>query len=91
MKWLIAEPIVTIPKLSQARQQLLLEDLGEHMLGNLSNAIMVLGQIALIMVICVIITFLICLIIYIIGLFRYVMEQEDDDEKNSKGNNKNDN
>ena len=69
----------------------MLEGLGEHMLGNLSNAIMVLGQIALIMVICVIITFLICLIIYIIGLFRYVMEQEDDDEKNSKGNHKNDN
>ena len=91
MKWLIAEPTVTIPKLSQVRQQLLLEGLGEHMLGNLSNAIMVLGQIALIMVICVIITFLICLIIYIIGLFRYVMEQEDDDEKNSKGNHKNDN
>ena len=67
------------------------EDLGEHMLGNLSNAIMVLGQIALIMVICVIITFLICVIIYIIGLFRYAMEQEDDDEKNSKGNDKNDN
>ena len=69
----------------------MLEDLEEHMLGNLSNAIMVLGQIALIMVICVIITFLICLIIYIIGLFRYVMEQEGDDEKNSKGNDKNDN
>lgn len=61
------------------------------MLENLSNAIMVLGQIVLIMVLCVIITFLICLIIYIIGLFRYVMEQEDDDEKNSKGNDKNDN
>ena len=91
MKWLIAEPTVTIPKLSQVRQQLLLEGLGEHMLGNLSNAIMVLGQIALIMVLCVIITFLICVIIYIIGLFRYVMEQEDDDEKNSKGNHKNDN
>ena len=68
-----------------------MEDLGERMLGNLSNAIMVLGQIALIMVICVIITFLICVIIYIIGLFRYVMEQEDDDEKNSKTNYKNDN
>ena len=91
MKWLIAEPIVTIPKLSQVRQQLQLEDLGEHMLGNLSNAIMVLGQILLIMVLCVIITFLICVIIYIIGLFRYVMEQEDDDEKNSKTNDKNDN
>lgn len=61
------------------------------MLGNLSNAIMVLGQILLIMVLCVIITFLICVIIYIIGLFRYAMEQEDDDEKNSKANNKNDN
>ena len=61
------------------------------MLGNLSNAIMVLGQIVLIMIICVIITFLICVIIYMIGLFRYVMEQEDDDEKNSKGNDKNDN
>ena len=61
------------------------------MLGNLSNAIMVLGQIVVIMVICVIITFLICVIIYIIGLFRYVMEQEDDDEKNSKGYDKNDN
>lgn len=61
------------------------------MLGNLSNAIIVLGQIVLIMVICVIITFLICVIIYIIGLFRYVMEQEDDDEKNSKGDDKNDN
>ena len=60
------------------------------MLGNLSNAIMVLGQIALIMVICVIITFLICVIIYIIGLFRHAMEQEDDDEKNTKGNDKND-
>ena len=35
--------------------------------------------------------FLICVIIYIIGLFRYVMEQEDDDEKNSKTNYKNDN
>lgn len=69
----------------------MLEDLGERMLANLSNAIMVLGQIALIMVLCVIITFLICVIIYIIGLFRYVMEQEDDDEKDSKGNNKNDN
>lgn len=69
----------------------MLEDLGEHMLENLSNAIMVLGQIVLIMVLCVIITFLICVIIYIIGLFRYAMEQEDDDEKNSKGNNKNDN
>ena len=69
----------------------MLEDLGEHMLENLSNAIMVLGQILLIMVICVLITFLICVIIYIIGLFRYVMEQEDDDEKNSKGNDKNDN
>ena len=69
----------------------MLEDLGKHMLGNLSNAIMVLGQIVLIMVICVIITFLICVIIYIIGLFRYVMEQEDDDEKNSKANDKNDN
>ena len=61
------------------------------MLGNLSNVIMVLGQIVLIMIICVIITFLICVIIYIIGLFRYVMEQENDDEKNSKGNDKNDN
>ena len=61
------------------------------MLGNLSNAIMVLGQILLIMVLCVIITFLICVIIYIIGLFRYAMEQEDDDEKNSKANDKNDN
>ena len=61
------------------------------MLGNLSNAIMVLGQILLIMVLCVIITFLICVIIYIIGLFRYVMEPEDDDEKNSKANDKNDN
>lgn len=61
------------------------------MLGNLSNAIMVLGQIVLIMVLCVIITFLICVIIYIIGLFRYAMEQEDDDEKNSKGDDKNDN
>ena len=61
------------------------------MLGNLSNAIMVVGQRVLIMVICVIITFLICLIIYIIGLFRYAMEQEDDDEKNSKANDKNDN
>ena len=61
------------------------------MLGNLSNAIMVLGQILLIMVICVIITFLICVIIYIIGLFRYAMEQENDDEKNSKANDKNDN
>lgn len=69
----------------------MLEDLGEHMLGNLSNAIMVLGQILLIMVLCVIITFLICVIIYIIGLFRYAMEQEDDDEKNSKTNYKNDN
>ena len=69
----------------------MLEDLGEHMLENLSNAIMVLGQIVLIMVLCVIITFLICVIIYIIGLFRYAMEQEDDDEKNSKANNKNDN
>lgn len=69
----------------------MLEDLGERMLENLSNAVMVLGQIVLIMVICVIITFLICLIIYIIGLFRYVMEQEDDDEKNTKGNDKNDN
>ena len=68
-----------------------MEDLGEHMLGNLSNAIMVLCQIVVIMVICVIITFLICVIIYIIGLFRYAMEQEDDDEKNSKDNNKNDN
>ena len=68
----------------------MLEDLGERMLANLSNAIMVLGQIAIIMVICVLITFLICVIIYIIGLFRYVMEQEDDDEKNSKGNDKND-
>ena len=68
-----------------------MEDLVERMLGNLSNAIMVLGQILLIMVLCVIITFLICLIIYIIGLFRYVMEQEDDDEKNSKTNDKNDN
>ena len=68
-----------------------MEDLVERMLGNLSNAIMVLGQIVLIMVICVIITFLICVIIYIIGLFRYAMEQEDDDEKNSKANNKNDN
>lgn len=61
------------------------------MLENLSNVIMVLGQIVLIMVICVIITFMICVIIYIIGLFRYVMEQENDDEKNSKGNDKNDN
>ena len=61
------------------------------MLGNLSNAIMVLGQIVLIMVLCVIITFLICVIIYIIGLFRYAMEQENDDEKNSKTNDKNDN
>ena len=61
------------------------------MLGNLSNAIMVLGQIVLIMVLCVIITFLICVIIYIIGLFRYAMEQEDDDEKNAKTNDKNDN
>ena len=61
------------------------------MLGNLSNAIMVLGQILLIMVLCVIITFLICVIIYIIGLFRYVMGQEDDDEKNSKTSDKNDN
>ena len=68
-----------------------MEDLVERMLGNLSNAIMVLGQIVLIMVLCVIITFLICLIIYIIGLFRYAMEQEDDDEKNSKANYKNDN
>ena len=68
-----------------------MEDLVERMLGNLSNAIMVLGQIVLIMVLCVIITFLICLIIYIIGLFRYAMEQEDDDEKNSKTNDKNDN
>ena len=69
----------------------MLEDLGERMLENLSNAVMVLGQIVLIMVLCVIITFLICVIIYIIGLFRYVMEQEDDDEKNTKGNDKNDN
>ena len=68
-----------------------MEDLVERMLGNLSDAIMVLGQIVLIMVLCVIITFLICVIIYIIGLFRYVMEQEDDDEKNSKTNDKNDN
>ena len=68
-----------------------MEDLGERMLENLSNAVMVLGQIVLIMVLCVIITFLICVIIYIIGLFRYVMEQEDDDEKNTKGNDKNDN
>ena len=56
------------------------------MLENLNSCIGVLFQIILILILCVIVTILICAIIYIIGLFKYVMEQEVEDEEDSKTN-----